>query len=334
MSPGRGAAHERLERVLYLLPAAAREGGAELDELAGALDVTERDVLRDLQEVTTRAHYQGPGMADHLQIAIEEGRVSVWTAGEFRRPVKLTPRETVALALGLRAHAAADGSGDVDAGDHLALARRLERELAVARDDELEELLALEDEEASGREEWIRGTLFRAARDRRACRIRYLKPSAEEPEWRPVEPYVMAYADGHWYAVSRCRKAEGIRCFRVDRVLEAELTGDEFTVPGSFDPAHYLRDGRIYRSHDDREVTVRYSSRVAPWIRERGPVEEREDGSVEVTYDVSDPDWVVRHVLQYGPDARVVDPPAVRERVREGAGRVVRQSVQMVNPEE
>lgn len=323
MSGGRGPAEERLERVLYLLPAAAREGGAELRDLAAALDVAERDLIRDLQEVTTRAHYQGPGMADHLQIAIEEGRVSVWTAGEFRRPVKLTPREAVALAVGLRAHAiSAGGGGSGSPRGHLDLARRLERELAVSGADELEELMALEDDAPSAHEDGVQEALFRAARRRRRCRIRYLKPSADGPEWRLVEPYVMAYADGHWYAVSRCHRVEGVRCFRLDRTLEVELTGEAFTVPDGFDPARYLKDGRVYRGHDDREVTVRYSPRVAPWIRERGPVEEREDGSVEVTYDVSDPDWVVRHVLQYGADARVVDPPAVRERVREEARRV------------
>jgi proteasome accessory factor C len=323
VSGGRGPAEERLERVLYLLPAAAREGGAELADLAAALDVAERDLILDLQEVTTRAHYQGPGMADHLQIAIEEGRVSVWTAGEFRRPVKLTPREAVALALGLRAHAiAADAGESGGPRRHLDLARRLERELAVSGADGLEELLALEDGAPAAREDGVQEALFRAARHRRRCRIRYLKPSADGPQWRLVEPYVMAYADGHWYAVSRCHRVDGVRCFRLDRTLEVELTGEAFTVPDGFDPARYLQDGRVYRGHDDREVTVRYSSRVAPWIRERGPVEERDDGSVEVTYDVSDPDWVVRHVLQYGADARVVDPPAVRERVSEEARRI------------
>lgn len=318
MSTGRGTAAERLERVLYVLPAAAREGGAQLDDLANTLDVSEQDVLRDLQEVTTRAHYQGPGIADHIQIAIEEGRVSVWTAGEFDRPVKLTPREAVALTLGLRARAMSAPHGE-RTREHLKLAQRLERELTTGTAQDLEDLLALQETTESGREEDVQNRLFRAAREKRRCRISYLKPSADAPERRRVEPYVMAYADGHWYAISRCLEAEGVRCFRLDRTLGVEVTEETFRVPEDFDPADYLHGTRVYRGHDDREVTVRYSSRVAPWIREKGPVQEREDGCVEVTYDVSDPDWIVRHVLHYGADARVVDPPAVRERVRQAA---------------
>lgn len=352
MSP-RATAAEQLRRILYVLPAAARDGGASLEELADRLDVSEERVVRDLQEVTARSFYQRPGQAERLQIAIDGGRVSVWSAGDFRRPVKLSPLEALALDLALRAHAAGDGSAGEAAGDRagggsaardggdgdgrdswaagpagggpearLALVRRLEAELAVAPPEEVARHVAVEGQEADAREDRILGTLFRAARDRRCCRLRYLSSGAEEPSTRTVEPWLLAHADGRWYAVSRCRRAEGIRFFRADRVLEAELLEEGFEVPDDFDPAEFLDDGHLYRAGDEVEVTVRYGRRVARWVRERGPVEETDDGAVVVTHSVSDPAWIVRHVLRYGPDAEVVDPPAVRRRVARAARRM------------
>lgn len=339
MTSGATAA-DQLQRILYVLPAAVREGGASLEELADRLDVTEERVLRDLQEVTARSFYQRPGQAERLQIAVDGGRVSVWTAGEFQRPVRLSPREVLALDLALRARSLArgdgegegEGDGSVDASAagsregaeaRLALARRLEAELAVAAEgDDLSERLAVEGQVADDRADRVLGALFRAAGERRRCRIRYLASGAEEPAWREVEPYVMVRADGRWYAVARCRDVEGIRFFRADRVLEAEPGNATFEVPDGFDVAEFLDDGHLYQPRDDVEVTVRYGSRVARWVRERGPVEEREDGSVEVTHSVSDLDWMVRHVLRYGPEAEVVDPPAVRRRVAGAARRM------------
>src|SRR5690606_36893454 len=99
-------AESRLNRVLYLLPVCFREDGATVDELAAALGVDPSIVLEDIQEVTTRAFYPPAGSGDALQVSMEGDRVRVWTTGDFRRPPRLSPRETLALGLGLRAVAA------------------------------------------------------------------------------------------------------------------------------------------------------------------------------------------------------------------------------------
>ena len=49
MSPAPAA--EQLERILYILPAAHRPGGAALDELARALHVSVDTIIADLEAV-------------------------------------------------------------------------------------------------------------------------------------------------------------------------------------------------------------------------------------------------------------------------------------------
>jgi predicted DNA-binding transcriptional regulator YafY len=75
------------------------------------------------------------------------------------------------------------------------------------------------------------------------------------------------------------------------------------------------------------EVRVRYGPRIAGWIREREPeAESLSDGGVIVSHTVADPRWIVAHVLQYGPDAEVLEPPEVREMVAASAERMLANS--------
>jgi predicted DNA-binding transcriptional regulator YafY len=102
----------------------------------------------------------------------------------------------------------------------------------------------------------------------------------------------------------------------MDRILEADACDATFRVPADFDPDAYIEGGRVYRADEEREVRVRYSARIARWIAEREEGEWDEEGGFTVAHRVVDPHWLVRHVLQYGPDAVVLEPEEAREWVR------------------
>jgi predicted DNA-binding transcriptional regulator YafY len=89
-----------------------------------------------------------------------------------------------------------------------------------------------------------------------------------------------------------------------------------FQVPDDFDGGEYLDGSRVYRGAEETTVRVRYSPRIARWISEREGADPSADGSLTVTHRVADPHWIVRHVLQYGPDAEVLEPEEVRGWVR------------------
>ncbi|MCJ7628685.1 MAG: WYL domain-containing protein, partial [Longimicrobiales bacterium] len=93
-----------------------------------------------------------------------------------------------------------------------------------------------------------------------------------------------------------------------------------FQAPEDFDPEAHIQGGRVFRANWKMEVRVRYSAAVARWIAEKEAVEPSLDGSLTLTYQVADPHWIVRHVLQYGPEAEVLEPEAVRGWVRGAVG--------------
>jgi proteasome accessory factor C len=324
MTP-REPAERQLERVLHVLPLAAREGGESLAALAAELGVSKERLLRDLEEVTARAYYLEPPV--DIDISIEQDRVTVWTTGEFRRPVKLSPREALALTLGLRLLAESAESGRADA--LRALAGRLDAALAVIPAAALAEDFALGAGDPEG--EGLLAMLREAARERRPCRLQYLKPADLEPEPRVLHPYALVHAGGRWYALGHSPEAGGVRAFRLDRVLAVSPLDGTFDVPEDFDARDHIEKsgplpGGVFRADETVEVTVRYSPRIARWIEERADsaVEKRPDGSVDVRHPVADPGWLVRHVLYHGPDAEVVQPPEMRDLVRQRIAQILR----------
>lgn len=317
--PERDTADAQLGRILALLPLAAREEGVRTAELAGALGTSESQLLRDLEEVYTRAYYHPAGGGDDPQVLIEHDRVSVWTKGEFRRPVRLLPREALALHLGLAILARESADAAEREALH-ALAARLESQLASAPAEALLPHLAVES--GTVPEERVHATLVDAAREKRSCRIRYLKPGRSEPESRTLDPYILVVAEGTWYAIGRCHREHAVRTFRLDRVLDACAEEAGFEVPANFDATPYTVDGRVFRADEETEAQVRYGPSIARWISERAAVEPDADGSVLLSHRVADPRWIVRHVLQYGADARLEGPVEFQALLRDSAARM------------
>lgn len=344
--PPDNTASAQLERILYILPAAAREGGAGLEELAAALDTDAATVLRDIQHVTAREYYHPAGAVDKFSIMIDRSSVRVHAPQEFRRPVRLNAREALALGLGLRTLAA--DAEPVRRREILALATRLEAELCAPDIETVHDLreaapafaarqrtdiswqtdsefetatddVEFEDYALAFDDDGFRSVVADAIELSRQCTIWYLKPGDVAPAYRTIAPYRLVYAEGKWYVAAFDTDREALRFFRLDRVLDAVLEDDAAPDLPPVELATFLVNGAPYMAGEDIEVAVRYSPRVARWIAERTPSYAEDDGSVVVRHRVADPRWIVRHVLQYGGEAVVDEPAAAREWVATAA---------------
>ncbi|MFW6084237.1 MAG: helix-turn-helix transcriptional regulator [Gemmatimonadota bacterium] len=311
-----GSAADQLVRLLYLLPAAA-ESPLSVAEAAERLGVSEETVLADVALVIARQHYHPAGSGEDVRVEIEADRIHVRSHGKFRRPMRLGPREALAAHLALRRHAAAlDGP---DRARVLDVATRIGGSLSTSPPDEFIERFAVEEDVASA---GMRIDVRRAARDRLRGRMVYVRSGDAGLSERTLDAYAVVASKGTWFVVGYCGLREDVRVFRLDRIVEFEVTGESFDVPDDFDINVYIDDGRVFRADATERVLVRYTGLAAARARELGPTEQEPDGRVTATYEVADPGWIVRHVLQQGGEASVVEPEHVRREVARVAARL------------
>jgi len=306
-----GAA-DQLRRILLLIPRLADGEPHSLETVSRMAGLDRSVALRDIESISERFEAPG-GFVEGLQIFIEANDVSV-IPNHFLRPMRLTRGELLALELGLamlrgerppEKHRAIDGA-----------TARLRKAIARLPDEEIADDFRVASVSPAGDLEHLR-RLREAFRARRKVRLTYRKADEEEPSSRVVCPYGIVFASGMWYAVAQCESSEGIRIFRLDRVEQVEPLEARYDSPRGFSIDAIVNDGKAFQSAEAGTLRVRYSSRIARWIAEREGKEVAEDGSLTMDHPLADREWAMRHVLQYGPDAEVLEPAEVREAIVE-----------------
>src|SRR5215208_6146068 len=190
--------------MLELLQTRERIG---VPELARRLEVGERTVRR----------YAAMLRDMGVPVEAELGRYGV-------PPMMFTDEEALGLALGLLAarHLGLAGVAPAVEG---ALAK-LERVMPEALRGQVRALqktvsIAASRPQAPARSDALL-TLSAAVGEQRRVRLRYRSGWSRETE-REVDPYGVMHREGYWYAVGHCHLRGGMRLFRLDRVLEAEM---------------------------------------------------------------------------------------------------------------
>jgi proteasome accessory factor C len=155
-------------------------------------------------------------------------------------------------------------------------------------------------------------TMREALRTHQKVQLEYRKPDSGEVSRRIIRPYSLVISSGAWYVIAYCDTSQGLRIFRLDRVAAATPTADEYEIPETFRISDVVSTHKVFASRSAQRMRVRYSRRIARWIAEREEGETDADGSFVVDHPLADIDWGVRHVLQYGADAEVIEPESIR----------------------
>ncbi len=93
-----------------------------------------------------------------------------------------------------------------------------------------------------------------AVGDRRKVRLRYGSARSGET-LRVVDPHAVLQREGRWHLFGHCHLREGMRLFRLDRMLEAQVLEEAFERPSELDgPEAVLR--AVAKAHGPWEVEV------------------------------------------------------------------------------
>jgi proteasome accessory factor C len=307
------ANEERLPRLLALVPYLQARPNIAVAEAAADFGVTESQLRRDLT-LLWMCGLPGHGPGDLIDLSFEGETVSVVFDAGMSRPLRLTGEEALALVVALRTLAETPGLADTDA-----VQRALAKVEAAAGGSVDVATIAVE----LDHDERLLPVLARAVDEQRALRLRYYSASRDETTERVVDPLRVFDADGRSYLEGWCRRAEGMRVFRLDRIDDAVLLDEPAAVPADVQPRD-LSEGVFQPAAEHLLVDLRLGPAYA-WVADYYPGETAyPDGdNVRVELRVADPGWVRALVLGSAGQIDVLSPDWLAEDVRADAERAL-----------
>jgi proteasome accessory factor C len=304
---------DRMTRLLALVPyLTARPQGVPLAEVARDFGVPERQLRRDL-DLLWMCGLPGYGPGDLIDLAFEGDRVRVTFTAGMVRPLRLTTDEAVALIVALRALLELPGLAEGEA-----VSRALAKVSAAAGHAAEVTPVALSVDTREQALAVVREGLER----RRALHLHYYVPTRDERTERTVDPMRLLFVDGHWYLEAWCRRAEGVRLFRLDRVDDVVVLDEPAAPP----PQAHERDvhNGVYQPEPDSPAVRLRLARTARWVADYYPVEQAtpvEDppGGLAVVLRTADLAWARRLVASLGGAAQVDEPAELAGQVAAAA---------------
>ncbi|AXB48395.1 helix-turn-helix transcriptional regulator [Amycolatopsis albispora] len=315
-----------MPRLLALVPYLLARPGIEIAEAARDFGVSPRQLRKDL-ELLWMCGLPGYGPGDLIDLSFEGDTVTVTFDAGMRRPLRLTGSEATSMLVALRALAETPGVVDsAEGADGDAVNRaiaKIEAAAGQARPSGVVVGTGVREAENTAR---ARRTVSDALKARKAMRIRYYTASKDEITERTVDPMRLLIVQTFGYLEAWCRRAEGVRLFRLDRIDAAEVLDEPAAPPPDARPTDISHG--VFTERPGQGEADLVLERDQRWVAEYYPCEELAEldgGRLRVRMRYGDESWMVRLVLGLGGGARVERPAelasAVRRRAAEGLAR-------------
>jgi predicted DNA-binding transcriptional regulator YafY len=312
-------ATDRLQRLLALVPYVVSRKVVGLADTAAAFGVSERELVDDLNMLWC-VEIRSPDPYCPIDLSYEGGEIVVSEAESIDRPLRLGVDEASALLVALRMLAEVSSLDDRSALSRTVA--KLEAAAGEAGAVSAQVAVQVDDRGVGSAAAQIRGALDRGRR----LHLSYYVPGRDEATERDVDPMRLLVVEGRTYLEGWCLRAEAVRLFRLDRVLDLAVLDEAASVPAQARPRD-VDQGLFRPSPDDAAVELELSA-AGRWVAEYYPcerVEELGDGRLRVGLRTPDTRLVRRLALRLGEDGRVISPPELAAQVREDAAAALAQ---------
>jgi len=306
-------------RILTLMRVLADEHmDRDISSLASFIGTSTKTIRRDIAELKS----QGIVISERS----ESNNRKVYSIDKSTLPpLKLTFDEALAIVFGTKTLSGFEGTGLEEAAR--SAISKIRTFLGEPESQYLDKVLprihASKKYEAFCKNRSVVDELMVALEDERAIFIEYASAKSTEPLTYDIYPYGMSEHKGALYVVGySCHHSE-VRTWKVDRILDAELTLFPFKRPGDFDLANYLSTAFGVVSGDDlHSIKIRFTGSAVRYVCERKyhpsqQYEQQLDGSVIVTVELSSLLEIKSWVFSFGSSAEVIQPLELRHGIEE-----------------
>ena len=153
--------------------------------------------------------------------------------------------------------------------------------------------------------------------------IRHYNRTDDRETEREISPQRLIHYRENWYLDAYCHMREGLRSFAVDAIRDAVLRVARAREISKTELDEHLASGYgIFAGRNVEWATLKFTPPSSRWVsaqiwhpKQRGRVEK--DGSYILEIPYSDDRELVMEILKFGPDAEVIEPGALRRRVKE-----------------
>jgi predicted DNA-binding transcriptional regulator YafY len=158
----------------------------------------------------------------------------------------------------------------------------------------------------------------------------YYSPVRDEKSLRTVDPYHLFNYMGSWHVIGYCHLRKDIRDFALSRISQAKVLAESFKLPPDFDfKKYFLSTFGLYKGKSTKEVTLRFTPEKSKWIKGQiwhkdQKVKHLNDGSLELSFPVSDFSEIKREILKHGDDVEVMKPKILRDLIKAEAQKIAK----------
>ena len=172
--------------------------------------------------------------------------------------------------------------------------------------------------------------VFSALKNRHVLDFEY-RP-LQKTTWmtRRINPLHAVCQKGNWYVMGFCHDKKDIRVFNFSRIQNVTESKEEFDIPEDFNPDKYFdKEIGIWLSATKKyTVELLISAEIGTFALERSwnknqKIEQREDGSVWVSFETTQLPEVKRWVLGQGKTVKVLGPDELIAQVKEEVAAVL-----------
>jgi proteasome accessory factor B len=171
------------------------------------------------------------------------------------------------------------------------------------------------------------GQIAEAILNQRIISFSYKKLGVENAEARKVHPLHLGEVDGGWYLIAHDTHRNALRTFALPRISRLQISNSRFERPKDFNGRAYLSQSfgiwHVAGDHKRHVVRVELRNYAARLAQERRwhPTQElvrlnAKASRVELRFEVGRLEEVMRWVLGFGSQAKVLGPPELAKMVR------------------
>ncbi|ACT03747.1 helix-turn-helix transcriptional regulator [Paenibacillus sp. JDR-2] len=169
-------------------------------------------------------------------------------------------------------------------------------------------------------------TLHSAINGRRLVRFHYMNAKDERQD-RLVEPVSLLLKYNAWYLYGYCRSRDDYRVFKLTRMSELLALTECYERKHNIHTEDILSGGGNQEQEQTRHAVIHFTAGSLARVLDEFYLDEKrfnDDGTLTLTITQAiDTDWLIEKLLGFGEDALVLEPPVLKQRIKEKIGKML-----------